>query len=83
MDKSIKKLVTFSKRLSRKTKFGRYPMAPSQGLTDKEIALHRPAMAAHYAASNALREAGYEADADEHLMFAENHSWVVQRRGAF
>ncbi len=83
MNKELKKLITAANRASDKTRFGHYPMAPSVGLSDREIARHRPALVAHGVAARALEAAGFKAEATEHLRAVQEHSWVIHRRGAF
>lgn len=80
---ATRKLITKAWKASEKCKFGHYPMAPSVGLTDAQIELHRPAMNAHAAAAKALEAAGDKARAARHRKVVDGHSWVVRRRGAF
>lgn len=82
-DRELKQLVTKAHRLSQKTKFGPYPMAPSVGLTEREVERHRPAMDACFAAAKALVEAGRGDEARELERAGQSHSWVVRRRGTF
>lgn len=82
MNRALEKLVNAANRASNKTRFGCYPMAPSVGLSDREIAKHRPAMEACAAAAKALKDAG-DARAAEYERAVESHSWVVHRRGSF
>jgi hypothetical protein len=82
MNRALEKLVNAANRASQKTRFGCYPMAPSVGITEREIARHRPAMEACAIAAKALKEAG-DPRASEYERAREDHSWVVHRRGAF
>ena len=81
-NKQLEALVRGADRASSKTRFGCYPMAPSMGLTDKQIAAHGAAQAACLAALEALR-ASNDSRADLYERAVESHSWVVNRRGAF
>ena len=83
MNRELKKLVTAAKRASRKTRCGYYPMAPSIGLTDREIARHDPALEANAIAAKALREAGLVEEAKYHERMRDTHSWVVNRVGRY
>lgn len=83
MERALKKLVTAANRASSRTRFGHYPMAPSVGLSDKEIERHRPALEANGAAAKALEAAGLVEDATFYKKMVESHSWVVNRRGTF
>lgn len=81
MKRELKKLCTAAWKASHKTKFSCYPMAPALGLSDKEVAKHRPALEAHAKAAKALKEAGLLTEAQEHEKMKDSHSWAANRIG--
>jgi hypothetical protein len=83
MDKLTKRLVDKANRASDKTRWGHYPMAPSVGLSEREIDRHSVALEAHATAAKACEAAGLPEEARVHRQAVEQHSWVTQRRGAF
>lgn len=83
MDKALRLLVAKANKASSVVRWGCYPMAPSIGLTDKEISLHAKAMQAHGTAELALIEAGLVEEASKHRKAIDSHSWVVNKLGNF
>lgn len=83
MDKQLKRLIAAANRASSKTRWGSYPMAPSIGLSEREIQLHQKAMEAHWIAMEAAKKAGLEAEVLTQQRAIDNHSLVTTRVGGF
>ncbi len=79
--KHIQQLVKAANKASMQCRWGYYPMAPSIGLTDKEIDKHSIAIEKHGVAKDALNNAGFSNEAETHSRIIDSHSWVVQRVG--
>jgi len=82
-EKTIKKLIAQAHAIASKCKFGHYPMAPSVGLSEKQIGAHKIAKTAYSAVIEALTAAGRIDETHEFRKYIEEHSWVTSRRGAF
>lgn len=83
MDKELKRLIAAADRASNKTRWGYYPMAPSIGLSEREIQLHQKALDAHGAALEAAEKVGLESEVRIQKRAIDNHSWVTTRVGNF
>jgi len=79
----IKKLIAKARRASSKCVWGSYPMAPSIGLNDEEIEMHREPAGIYYQVSEYFRMVG-----NTKLWFHFNkchdqHCLVVNRNGNY
>jgi hypothetical protein len=83
MDKNLKSFITAANKASSNTRWGCYPMAPSIGLTEREISQHQKALEAHGEAYEALLVAGYTEEAELHKKAFDRHSWVTLRIGNY
>lgn len=83
MNKELKRLIVAADRASNRTRWGYYPMAPSIGLSEREIQLHQKAMDAHGAALEAAEQAGLESEVRIQKRAIDNHSSVVNRVGNY
>ena len=83
MNKQLQRLIDAANKASNRTRWGIYPMAPSVGLSEKEISLHQKAVEAHSKAYQALIQAKFQDEAELHQKAIDNHSWVTQRLGVF
>jgi hypothetical protein len=81
MSKELQRLILAANNASDQAHFGPYPMAPSIGLTEKEIRKHAVACEKHDLAAKALVDAGFLKEAIVHKKACENHNWVVNKVG--
>lgn len=79
----LKRLIDKANKSSNKTRWGCYPLAPSIGLSEKEISLHQKAAQDHAVAYQALVEADLLPEAETHQKAMDNHNLVVQRVGNY
>jgi len=83
MSKTLNRLITAADKASSKTRWGYYPMAPSIGLSEREIQLHQKALDAHGVALEAAKELGIEAEVRIQQRAIDFHSDVVNRVGNY